>query len=126
MINDIVADYLSKIRNAISAGAKEVNVLNSHMTLPITKILKEEGYIEDYKEEGKIINIALKFIDKKCAIRKLERVSRPGVRTYMSFNEIPKVINGLGINIFTTSKGIMTGKKARLEKVGGEYLCNIW
>jgi len=68
----------------------------------------------------------VKYINKKPAIRILERVSKPGVRIYMSYQDIPKVINGLGINIFSTSKGIMTGKQARMEKIGGEYLCNIW
>ncbi len=126
MSNDSVSDFLTKIRNAISANKREVPVNNTKMTLEMTKILKDESYIEDYKVDGKVILITLKFINKKSAITTLEQVSKPGIRVYSSYQDIPKVISGLGINIFSTSKGILTGKKAKLEKVGGEYLCNIW
>ena len=126
MSNDSVSDFLTKIRNAISANKREVPVNNTKMTLEMTKILKDESYIEDYKVDGKVILITLKFINKKSAITTLEQVSKPGIRVYSSYQDIPKVISGLGINIFSTSKGILTGKKAKLEKIGGEYLCNIW
>ena len=84
------------------------------------------SHISKIKVDGKVILITLKFINKKSAITTLEQVSKPGIRVYSSYQDIPKVISGLGINIFSTSKGILTGKKAKLEKVGGEYLCNIW
>lgn len=126
MVNDTIADLLSRIRNANNAAKKEVLVSKSKMSQAILEILKKEGYIEDFKAQENQILVSLKYINKKPAIRILERVSKPGVRIYMSYQDIPKVINGLGINIFSTSKGIMTGKQARMEKIGGEYLCNIW
>ncbi len=126
MSNDSVSDYLTKIRNAISANKREVIVNNTKMLLEMTKILKDESYIEEFKVDGKSIVITLKYINKKSAITTIERVSKPGIRVYTSYQDIPKVISGLGINIFSTSKGILTGKKAKLEKIGGEYLCNIW
>lgn len=126
MVNDTIADLLSRIRNANNAAKKEVLVSKSKISQAILEILKKEGYIEDFKAEENQILVILKYINKKPAIRLLERVSKPGVRIYMSYQDIPKVINGLGINIFSTSKGIMTGKQARMEKIGGEYLCNIW
>ncbi len=126
MVNDTIADLLSRIRNANNAAKKEVLVSKSKMSQSILEILKKEGYIEEFKAEENQILVSLKYINKKPAIRILERVSKPGVRIYMSYQDIPKVINGLGINIFSTSKGIMTGKQARMEKIGGEYLCNIW
>lgn len=126
MVNDTIADFLTRIRNATEANKTEVVVRNSTILSAIAQILKEEGYIEDMVKQGDTLTLTLKYINKKPAIRTLERVSKPGVRTYMSYQDIPKVINGLGINIFSTSKGIMTGKKARMNKIGGEYLCNIW
>jgi len=126
MVNDTIADLLSRIRNANNADKKEVLVSKSKISQSILEILKKEGYIEDFKDEQNQILVSLKYVNKKPAIRLLERVSKPGVRIYMSYQDIPKVINGLGINIFSTSKGIMTGKQARMEKIGGEYLCNIW
>ena len=126
MVNDTIADLLSRIRNANNADKKEVLVSKSKISQSILDILKKEGYIEDFKDEQNQILVSLKYVNKKPAIRLLERVSKPGVRIYMSYQDIPKVINGLGINIFSTSKGIMTGKQARMEKIGGEYLCNIW
>ena len=100
MSNDSVSDFLTKIRNAISANKREVPVNNTKMTLEMTKILKDESYIEDYKVDGKVILITLKFINKKSAITTLEQVSKPGIRVYSSYQDIPKVISGLGINIF--------------------------
>jgi len=126
MVNDTIADLLSRIRNANNADKKEVLVSKSKISQSILEILKKEGYIEDFKDEQNQILVSLKYVNKKPAIRLLERVSKPGVGIYMSYQDIPKVINGLGINIFSTSKGIMTGKQARMEKIGGEYLCNIW
>jgi small subunit ribosomal protein S8 len=96
------------------------------MALAVAEILKEEGYVEDVSTLEKEITIRLKYVAKKSAIRHLEKFSRPGMRIYKNYLEIPRVLNGLGISIFSTSKGVMTGKKAKLEKIGGEYICNIW
>jgi len=127
MVNDIVADYLTTIRNATLRSRSEVTVHTSKMVEALCAILKAEGYITDYKVVGKDLTLKLKYdINKKPAIMHLERISKPGVRIYTSYQDIPRVINGLGINIFSTSKGIKTGKQARKEKIGGEYLCNIW
>lgn len=126
MVNDTVAGLLSSIRNATQRTREDVSVPFSKMVEAIAKILKEEGYIIDYSKNDKTVDIKLKYLGRKSAITFLEKVSKPGVRTYTSYQDIPKVINGMGINIFSTSKGLMTGKRARLEKIGGEYLCNIW
>jgi small subunit ribosomal protein S8 len=126
MVNDIVADLLTRIRNAHLRKQKETVVPSTKMVVSILQILKDENYIEDFSEVEKVITIRLKYIAKKPAITRLERVSKPGIRVYKNFQEIPRVLNGLGLSIFSTSKGVMTGKKAKLEKTGGEYLCNIW
>jgi small subunit ribosomal protein S8 len=126
MVNDKVADLLARIRNAQQRKQKELSVPETRMVKAIVEILKTEGYIEDFSVENGNILIVLKYIAKKSAITHLERISKPGVRVYKDYQEIPRVLNGLGIGIFSTSKGVMTGKKAKLEKVGGEYLCNIW
>lgn len=126
MVNDTVADLLTRIRNAQMRNKKEITVPVTKMVMSILTILKAEGYIEDFSKEEKNLLVKLKYIDKKSAITHLERISKPGVRTYLNYQEIPRVLNGLGISIFSTSKGLMTGKKAKLEKTGGEYLCNIW
>jgi len=126
MVNDTVANLLSNIRNATQRTRQEVTVPYSKMVAEIIRILKEEDYIEDFSVTKTVVTIKLKYLGRKSAITYLKRVSKPGVRIYTSYQDIPRVINGMGINVFSTSKGIMTGKKARLEKVGGEYLCNIW
>ena len=126
MVNDKVADLLSRIRNAQMRNKKEINVPKTKMVQSIVEILKSEGYISDYEQSESELNIKLKYIDKKPAITHIERVSKPGVRAYFNYEKIPRVLNDLGISIFSTSKGVMTGKKAKLEKAGGEYLCNIW
>lgn len=126
MVNDIVADLLTRIRNAHLRNQKETTVPSTKMVTSILAILKTENYIEDFSEVDKVLTIRLKYIAKKPAITHLERVSKPGIRIYNNYLKIPRVLNGLGISIFSTSKGIMTGKKAKLEKIGGEYLCNIW
>jgi small subunit ribosomal protein S8 len=126
MVNDIVADLLTRLRNAHLRKQKETVVPTTRMVKSIVQILKDENYIENYSIGEKELTIQLKYIAKMPAITHLERISKPGVRVYKNFLEIPRVLNGLGISIFSTSKGVMTGKKAKLEKVGGEYLCNIW
>lgn len=128
---DPVADFLTRIRNGIKARHQKVDVPASKLKLEIARILKEEGYIANYKpteEEGKkIIRVYLKYgADNAAAITQVSRVSRPGCRVYVGKNEIPRVLGGLGINILTTPRGVMTGRQARKEGVGGEVLCEIY
>ena len=129
-ISDVIADMLTRIRNANSAKHETVDVPASNLKKAIADILTEEGYIKGYQiiEDGKqgIIRITLKYIGKKQVITGLRRVSKPGLRIYSSCEDMPKVMNGLGIAIVSTSQGIMTDKKARKENVGGEVLAFIW
>ena len=129
-ITDPIADMLTRIRNAIMAGHESVLVPSSKMKLAITRILKEEGFIEGYEVlKGKpqpMIRIRLKYTDGQPAILGLERVSKPGLRVYAERHEIPRVYGGLGIAILSTSKGIMTGQEAWRQHLGGEILCYVW
>ena len=129
-ITDPIADMLTRIRNANSAKHICVDVPASNVKKAIAEILLEEGYIKNYQiiEDGKqnIIRIALKYNGKEKAISGLKRVSTPGLRIYKSKEELPKVLRGLGIAIVSTSKGIMTDKKARKENVGGEVMAFVW
>ena len=129
-ISDVIADMLTRIRNANSARHETVDVPASNMKKAIADILVEEGYVKGYQviEDGKqgIIRITLKYIGKKQVIQGLRRVSKPGLRIYSGCEDMPKVMNGLGIAIVSTNKGIMTDKKARKENVGGEILAFIW
>jgi small subunit ribosomal protein S8 len=131
MVTDPIADYLTRIRNAVKANHRIVEIPASNEKKEITKILQDKGYILNYKfeeddKQGKI-KIALKYhpTSKVPAIRKLERVSKPGLRKYVGVEDLPRVLNGLGIAILSTSQGIMTDKEARKLKVGGEVLCFI-
>lgn len=129
--SDPIADMLTRMRNAMGARHAKVDVPASKLKADIARILKEEGYILNFKlaEEGprKTIKIYLKYsLANTPVISKMERVSRPGCRVYVGSREIPRVLGGLGINILTTPKGVMTGKSARKEGVGGEVLCQIW
>ena len=129
---DPIADMLTRIRNANSSKHKTVDVPSSNMKLAIAKILFEEGYIksfEEIKEENNqgIIRLTLKYTEKgKKVIDGLKRISKPGLRVYASKDELPKVLNGLGIALISTSKGIMTDKEARAAGLGGEVLAYIW
>ncbi|MBR6514473.1 MAG: 30S ribosomal protein S8 [Clostridia bacterium] len=129
-MSDVIADMLTRIRNAGNAKHETVDVPASNMKKAIADILVNEGYIKGYQvvEDGKqgIIRITLKYVNKKKAITGIKRVSKPGLRVYSNCEDIPKVMNGLGIAIISTSKGIMTDKKARLENVGGEVLAFVW
>ena len=130
-MTDPIADYLTRLRNAIMAHHRVVEVPASNMK-SITKILFEKGYILNYKfvEDGPqgTIKVALKYdpVTKQSAIKKLTRVSTPGLRQYTGYKDMPRVINGLGIAIISTSKGVMTNKEAVAEKIGGEVLCYIY
>jgi small subunit ribosomal protein S8 len=131
-VTDPIADYLTRIRNAQMAGHRTVDIPASNVKKQITEILYEQGFIFKYKFEGEgkgaIIKIALKYDreTKQPVIRKLERASKPGLRLYSKAKDIPRVINGLGIAIVSTSHGLMTGKKARAENFGGEVLCYVY
>jgi small subunit ribosomal protein S8 len=132
MTTDPIADFLTRMRNALMAGHKVVEVPSSKMKVEMAKILKDQGYIRDFRmeEDDKqgILKVALKYNarTKMPAIKKMERVSRPGLRQYKSAGELPRVLNGLGIAIVSTSNGVMTDKKARQENVGGEVLCYVY
>ena len=132
MNTDPIADYLTRIRNANSAGHKVVSIPSSNLKKEMTKILFDQGYILSYKfDDSSVqgsIKIALKYdsYTKDPVIRKLQRISKPGLRKYSSYDSMPRVLNGLGISIISTSKGLMTGKQANRENVGGEILCYIY
>jgi small subunit ribosomal protein S8 len=131
-MTDPIADYLTRLRNAIQAKHRVVEVPASNLKKEITKILFEKGYILNYKfvEDGPqgTIKVALKYdpVNKVNAIKKLERISSPGLRQYTGYKEMPRVINGLGIAIISTSKGVMTNKEAAELKIGGEVLCYVY
>jgi small subunit ribosomal protein S8 len=129
--SDPIADMLTRVRNALNARHQKVDVPSSKLKVELARILKEEGYILNYKmaDEGaqKTIRLYLKYTPtNQPAISKIERISRPGCRVYVGSKDIPKVLGGLGINILTTPRGLMTGRDARKENVGGELLCQIW
>ncbi len=130
-MTDPVADMLSRIRNAIHARHQKLDVPASKLKLEIARILKDEGYISNYKlteeESRKVVRVYLKYDQANgAAISKVVRISRPGCRVYVKRSEIPKVLGGLGINILTTPKGVMTGREARKQGLGGEILCEIY
>ncbi len=132
MITDPIADFLTRVRNAIMASHRVVEMPASNITKEITKILFDQGYVLSYKFSDKgqqgTIKIALKY-DKETkipVIKKLQRISTPGLRKYVGADDMPRVLNGLGIAIVSTSKGVMTNKQARVEHVGGEVLCHVY
>jgi small subunit ribosomal protein S8 len=130
-MTDPIADYLTRVRNAIMANHRVVEIPASRLKKDITKILFEKGYILNYKFEDEprpgIIKIALKYhpVTKQSAIQNLTRISKPGLRKYTQADNLPKVLNGLGIAIVSTSKGVMTDKEAVKENIGGEVLCYV-
>ena len=132
MNTDPIADFLTRLRNANRAGHKTVIIPMSKMKKEITQILFDQGFILNYKFDDEGVQgsskIALKYdkLSKEPVIKKLERVSKPGLRKYTNSSSIPRVLNGLGINIISTSKGLMTGKKASRENLGGEIICNVY
>ncbi|MCI7554975.1 MAG: 30S ribosomal protein S8 [Tenericutes bacterium] len=130
MVNDTIADMLTRIRNANQMRYAKVSVLNTKMTREIASILKEEGYINSFEvnKEGNMLELELKYGEnkKERVIVGLKRISKPGLRVYVKHEELPRVLNGLGIAIISTSKGIMTDKKARENGLGGEVLAYIW
>ncbi len=132
-MTDPISDYLTRLRNAIKAGHKVVDIPASNIKKEITKILKEKGYILNYKFEDDVnsqgnIKIALKYHPENgmSAIKELKRISKPGLRRYVDSENLPRVLNGLGIAIISTSKGVITDKEAREHNVGGEVLCYVY
>ena len=129
-VTDPIADLLTRIRNAIKANKRRVDIPSSKMKVRIAEILKEQNFIYDFSiiEDNKqnILRILLKYNDGVSAITGLKRISNPGLRVYAPKEELPRVLNGYGLAIISTSKGIITDKKARLENVGGEIICYIW
>jgi len=132
MYTDPVADYLTRIRNAVAANHRVVEIPASNLKKEMTKILFDQGYILSYKFDDTVvqgtIKIALKYTKetKEPVIKKIQRISKPGLRKYTSSKELPRILNGLGIAIVSTSHGVMTGKQAQKENVGGEVLCYVY
>ena len=133
MYTDPIADYLTRIRNAIMAGRRVVEMPSSRVKVAMTSVLKEKGFIRNYRVEKEkypqgLLQIALKYDyeTKRNAIVSLERISKPGLRKYVGHNDLPRVLNGLGIAILSTSKGVMSDKDARRSKIGGEVLCHVY
>ncbi len=130
LISDPIGDFLTRIRNAQQREKDKVSTPASKLLLRIAEILKEEGFISAYQivdtEPQKTLEVDLKYVNGQPAISGMKRVSKPGIRKYIGYREIPRVRNGLGVAIMSTPKGLMTGKKAKAEKVGGEYVAMIY
>lgn len=129
-IHDTIGDFLTIIRNGSSAKRESVTCQHSKIRESLCQIFKEEGYITSFSVEGegsnKTLTVQLKYVNDTAAITGIERRSKPGRRMYFGYQEIPRVLGGLGIAILTTSKGVMRAREARKNKVGGELICNIW
>ncbi len=128
--SDPIADMLTRVRNAQSAGLEIIEMPSSRMKSDIVKVLKEEGYVSDFEVEGdtkKILRVALKYNqDEKPVIRGIRRESKPGLRRFCGWKEVPRVLGGLGVAIISTSSGVMSGVEARRRKLGGEIICSVW
>ena len=129
-VTDPIADALTRIRNANQVNHSNVLIPASKLKVELVKLLKEEGYVEDYEikeDKGfKVIDVTLKYFNKKPVITNLKRVSTPGLRTYSKAKNLPRVFDGMGIAVISTSKGLMTDKAARTQNLGGEVLCYVW
>ncbi len=130
-MTDPIADYLTRVRNAIKAGKKTVDMPASKFREAISNILKKSSFIDEYKiieteDKFKMLSVKLKYNDGESVIMGLKRISRPGIRRYVGHEKLPRVRNGLGVAIISTSKGLLTDKEARNLKVGGEVVCHIW
>jgi small subunit ribosomal protein S8 len=132
MVNDTIADYLTRVRNAQLRKQEFVTIPSTKLLVAISEILKKSNLIEDFEvsnEENlpqQSLNIKLKYFGSEPAMRSLKRISKPGLRKYVNYKEIPKVLNGKGIAIISTPQGVLSGDDAKKTKVGGEYLCEIW
>ncbi|MBI5970305.1 MAG: 30S ribosomal protein S8 [Deltaproteobacteria bacterium] len=129
-VTDPIADMLTCMRNALIAKKRDVTVSSSNIKTELAKLLKEEGFIKDFSlikdDKRSSLKVQLKYSSKKSAITGIKRISKPGLRRYVGKDEIPKVLNGMGISVISTSKGIMTDKKARETGVGGEIICTVY
>jgi small subunit ribosomal protein S8 len=130
MMTDPIADMLTRVRNAVMIKAEKVDVPASRIKLEIAKLLKEEGFIRAYKilkdKRQGILRISLKYVDGKSVMTGLKRVSKPGRRVYVGYDDAPVAMGGIGITIMTTPKGLLSDTACKLQKVGGEVLCQIW
>lgn len=129
-VSDTIGDFLTRIRNGLKAKHKTIDAPASKMKVAIAAILKDQGFISDYEKINDSVQgtlrVKLRYYQGAPAIKEIQRVSRPGIRRYSAADELPKVYNGLGIAIISTSRGVMTDKQARRENVGGEVICTIW
>jgi small subunit ribosomal protein S8 len=129
-VTDPIADFLTRLRNALHAKKKFVEIPSSNMKLKMTEILKENNFIKDFNviEDSKqnIIRVHLKYKHGEPAITGLKKISTPGLRSYVGKDDLPRVLNGLGLAVLSTSKGLLTDKQAKIESVGGEVICHIW
>lgn len=130
-MSDPVSDYLTRIRNAVKAGKKTVEMPSSKLKEAVSAILKDSSFIEDFSvlendRKFRMLNIRLKYTDGESVILGLRRISRPGIRRYVGSEDLPRVRNGMGIAIVSTSRGLMTDKQARKNNIGGEVVCEIW
>lgn len=129
-VHDVIGDMLTKIRNASNAGLKKVSYPYSNIKLAISQILEKEGFIDRIEvvgeEKKKFIEVSLKYYNNKSVISGLKRLSKPGRRIYRGSEEIPRFMNGLGVAIVSTSKGVLTGKEAKEQNIGGELICCVW
>jgi small subunit ribosomal protein S8 len=127
-VHDTIGDFLTSLRNAALANKGACTVQYSKLRLGIARILKEEGYVEDFAvvENGKGLEVRLKYVNDIPAITGIQRQSKPGRRVYCGYREIPRVLGGLGVSILTTSKGLMKDRDARRQKLGGELVCRVW
>jgi small subunit ribosomal protein S8 len=129
-VTDPIADFLARIRNGVRAQQPEVLIPYSKIKAEVARVLKEEGYISDYLVDTSAahprIKVINKLVDRSCAIAGLRRVSRPGLRRYVGADEIPRVLGGMGLAILSTSRGVLSGREARKQKVGGELLAYVW
>jgi small subunit ribosomal protein S8 len=130
MVTDTIGDFLTRIRNAQIRNKKEITLPSSKLLIAMSDVLKEEGFIKDFEEveedKRKKLTVQLRYVEGRPAIRGLKRVSKPGVRSYIGYRNIKRVLGGIGIEILTTPAGVMTGEQAIKSKVGGELLCRIW
>lgn len=125
-MNDLVADFLARMQNGIQRNRESILVPATKMNAEIVKVLKSEEMIEDFKEEGKDIEVFVKYDESEPMVTRFERVSSPGQRIYISSKDIVPIMNGRGISIISTSKGLMTGSEAKSKNLGGELICKIW
>lgn len=125
-MNDLIADMLIRIQNAIMRMKDNVEVVNTKVNAEILRVLKEEEMIEDYEDKGRYIDVVLKYDDKEPVITHLEKVSKSGQRIYVTHKEIMPIMNGRGISIISTSTGVLSGARAKSKNLGGELICKVW